>query len=97
MKAPHHDFEAFVTKALARVPPSISRFISWLRHPARRWIRIPAALLLLAGGVLWFLPLVGFWMLPLGLILLAEDFPPLKRRLGKAAARLEAWWKKKRA
>jgi hypothetical protein len=34
--------------------------------------------LLTFGGVLGFLPLVGFWMLPIGLALLAEDVQPLR-------------------
>jgi hypothetical protein len=38
--------------------------------------RVP--MLLICGGLLGFLPILGFWMLPLGLLLLAEDVPPLK-------------------
>ena len=30
-------------------------------------------------GVLGFLPVLGFWMIPLGLALLATDLPPLAR------------------
>src|SRR5215467_15648034 len=29
------------------------------------------------GGVFGFLPVLGFWMFPLGLVLLADDVPPL--------------------
>jgi hypothetical protein len=35
-------------------------------------------LLLTLGGFFGFLPLVGFWMLPLGLALLADDVPLLR-------------------
>jgi hypothetical protein len=35
-------------------------------------------MLLICGGLLGFLPILGLWMLPLGLLLLAEDVPPLK-------------------
>lgn len=39
-------------------------------------------------GLLGFLPVLGFWMIPLGLALLATDIPPLgrwlRRRLQKA-------------
>jgi hypothetical protein len=35
-------------------------------------------MLLICGGLLSFLPVLGLWMLPLGLLLLAEDVPPLK-------------------
>ena len=34
---------------------------------------------LLVGGILGFLPVLGFWMIPLGLALLATDIPPLER------------------
>ncbi|MDT8427605.1 MAG: hypothetical protein RQ757_02435 [Pseudomonadales bacterium] len=30
-------------------------------------------------GFLGFLPVLGFWMIPLGLALLATDLPPLRR------------------
>ena len=32
------------------------------------------------GGCLAILPVFGFGMLPLGLVLLADDIPPLRRR-----------------
>jgi hypothetical protein len=35
-------------------------------------------MLLICGGLLGFLPILGLWMLPVGLLLLAEDVPPLK-------------------
>ena len=33
------------------------------------------------GGVFGFLPILGFWMFPLGLALVIADFPPLRRRM----------------
>jgi hypothetical protein len=35
-------------------------------------------ILLIIGGLLWFLPILGLEMLPLGLILLAIDIPFLR-------------------
>ena len=35
--------------------------------------------LLIAGALLSILPIFGLWMLPLGLVLLAEDIAPLQR------------------
>ena len=47
--------------------------------------------LLIVSGLLGFLPLLGFWMIPLGLALLATDVPPLKHwlmtRLNRARRR----------
>ncbi len=38
-------------------------------------------------GLLGFLPILGFWMIPLGLALLATDIPPLGRWLRKRLQR----------
>ena len=56
----------------------VAGFLRWVRRPSSRLLRIPIAILLLFGGVLSFLPILGIWMLPLGLMLLALDFPPLQ-------------------
>ena len=66
-------------RLIERFPPRLRQAVRWLRQPASRWARIPAGLLLSVGGLLWFLPLLGLWMLPLGLLLLAEDVPVLDR------------------
>jgi hypothetical protein len=50
-----------------------------LRRPSYRWLRIPLGVLLVLGGLLGFLPVLGFWMIPLGLWLLAVDFLPVRR------------------
>jgi hypothetical protein len=34
------------------------------------------------GGFFWFLPVLGLWMLPLGLLLLAYDVPFLRKPVG---------------
>src|SRR5215831_16597589 len=62
----------------AALPPRLRSGIQWLLLPSSTWIRIPAGALLICGGVLSFLPILGLWMLPLGLLLLAEDVPPLR-------------------
>ena len=52
-----------------------------------RAVCIPAGIALTAGGLVGFLPIVGFWMVPLGLAALAQDVPvmrpPLARLLRK--------------
>lgn len=60
------------------IPNWASRPIHWLRQPGAMLIRIPLGLLLIAGGVLSFLPVLGIWMLPLGFLLLAIDIPFLR-------------------
>lgn len=65
-----------------QLPERYARWLQRLRTPAARWIRVPAGLLLIAGGFLGFLPILGFWMLPLGLLLLAIDIPLLRTPTG---------------
>ncbi len=66
-------------KLIGRLPKRLRTTTRWLRRPSSRWVRIPAGLLLIGGSLLSILPLFGMWMLPLGLMLLAEDVPPLRR------------------
>jgi len=72
-----------------RLPQSAGRASAWLRRPSSRWARIPAAVLLMIGGVLSFLPVLGLWMFPLGLLLLAINLPFLRRPVGKSLVWLE--------
>jgi hypothetical protein len=44
-------------------------------------VRSLLGLVLMAGGLVGFLPILGFWMFPLGVALVIADFPPLRRRL----------------
>ena len=63
---------------VAQTVPAMSGAIDWLLAPQRRIIRVPIACSLILGGFLWFLPILGLWMLPLGLLLLAVDIPGLQ-------------------
>jgi hypothetical protein len=65
-------------RLIHRLPQRIRSGVHWVRQPSGRWLRIPVGSLLTLGGILGFLPLVGFWMLPLGLALLADDVPLLR-------------------
>lgn len=79
------------------LPASIARAIHWLREPAMLWVRIPLALLLIACGFVGFLPILGFWMVPLGLLLLAQDVPFLQRPILSLVIWLERAWRRLRA
>ncbi len=46
----------------------------------RPGLRSVLGLLFVVGGIFGFLPILGFWMIPVGLVLIALDFPPLRRR-----------------
>ncbi len=69
----------------------IARAFRRLRdHPSRK-LRLAAGLALVIGGILGILPVLGFWMLPLGLLLLSVDVPWVRR----ARRRLAVWWGRK--
>jgi hypothetical protein len=70
--------DARLDQLSAGLPPHLRAAFQWLLRPSFIWIRIPAGALLICGGLLGFLPILGLWMLPLGLLLLAEDVPPLR-------------------
>jgi hypothetical protein len=56
-------------KLVRRLPPRMGDTVTYLLKPSSRWVRIPSVL--------------GVWMLPLGLALLAEDVPALRSSRGK--------------
>lgn len=79
----------------AKLPAKMRRAIQWLRKPEQKWVRLPSGLLLILGGLLSFLPVLGVWMLPLGILLLAEDIPLFQnlsgKMLGWIARRKPSW------
>jgi hypothetical protein len=72
--------------------PHPQSMVRCLRRPWSRWVRISGGILLIGGSVLSILPLFGLWMLPLGLVLLAEDVPLLRR----ARDRILDWIERRR-
>ncbi|HEV2561234.1 MAG TPA: hypothetical protein VGT78_03750 [Rhizomicrobium sp.] len=47
--------------------------------PASRLFRVILGFGLCLGGLLAFLPVLGLWMLPLGILVLSVDLPPVRR------------------
>jgi hypothetical protein len=88
------DFHAEMDRLQSRLPGWLARLVNWARKPYAVWFRGPAALLFIAGGIVGFLPVLGFWMVPLGLALIAIDLPflrgPFARGLSYINAKLAA-------
>lgn len=59
----------------------LRRAFAWGRARLPFGLRTLFGLLLVVGGIFGFLPVLGFWMIPLGAVLIALDVPPLRRRL----------------
>ncbi len=66
----------------------ITKHYQSLKTTENHWLRKIIGVLLVIGGCLGFLPVLGYWMLPLGLALLAVDWP-IARRWSR---RLTVWW-----
>ena len=77
------DLDRELDRLARNVPAWAAPLIRWVRKPGSGWVRYPLALALIGGGVIGFLPILGFWMIPLGLVLIAEDIPFLQRPLGR--------------
>jgi hypothetical protein len=57
----------------------------------------------MVSSLFWFLPVLGIEFLPLGLLLIADDVPFLRKPVGRAMLWLEqkwltlkGWWQRKR-
>ena len=75
-----------------KLPPGPARFVGWLRKPSSRLVRIPLAILLIVGGIFSFLPVLGLWTLPLGLVLFAQDLPFLEKPMARMLGWIECKW-----
>ena len=47
--------------------------------PGNRVVRIALGVILVLFGLVGFLPILGFWMVPLGLLVLSVDIPRVRR------------------
>jgi hypothetical protein len=78
--------------SLRRTLPWLDGWIAHLQSDRAARIRLPIALVLVLGGMLWFLPILGIWMLPAGLFLLAIDVPTLQPPVSALSIRVRRWW-----
>jgi hypothetical protein len=86
------------------LPAPVARALRWLHAPASRPVRLPLGILSVLASFFWFLPVIGMELLPIGLLLLAQDVPFLRRPVGRglirlldSADRLMRWWSTRRS
>ena len=60
--------------------------------PRSRRLRIVIGALLVVLGMFGFLPVLGFWMIPLGILVLSYEFATVRRW----RRRFELWWAERR-
>jgi hypothetical protein len=63
--------------------------------PANIILRVGLGLLFMVGGLFSFLPVLGVWMIPLGLMILSIDFPPVRRFRRVATVKLVGWLRRR--
>ncbi len=79
-------------RLLTALPSGIRRLLTRVLHPQASWVRRPLGVIMVVGGLCGFLPILGFWMLPVGLIFIGEDIPVVKRLTLRALGALQGWW-----
>jgi hypothetical protein len=69
-----------------------ARFAGYtVKMPGHPLLRIGLGVVLVIFGFLGFLPVLGFWMVPLGLAILAVDVPPVRRFYRRMTVRIGGW------
>ena len=69
----------------------LSMFGRSVTLPENQLLRMGLGVLLCLGGLLWFLPVVGIWMLPLGSMVLSVDIPFVRRH----SRRVAVWFRRR--
>lgn len=62
-------------------------FFAWVRRNVPRGMRLFLGVLLIIGGIFGFLPILGFWMIPLGVMVAAMDVRLYRRWRSRRANR----------
>lgn len=64
--------------------------VRWADRKLPRFVRTLLGIPLVIGGILSFLPVLGLWMLPAGILLIALDIPRYRTRILRWAEEQEA-------
>ena len=64
-----------------------------IKLPSNRVARVGLGAAFVAGGLLSFLPVLGIWMLPLGVIILSHDFASVRRVRRRSQVGLTRRWR----
>ena len=62
-------FDRLLARSASRLPDRLARAMAWLVSPSAFLLRLPLGILFIIGGIFSFLPVLGVWMLPLGILL----------------------------
>ena len=76
----------FPPETRRRAAGAIRASLDWFRRWAPPGTRLPAGLVLMTGGAFGFLPVLGFWMIPLGVAVAMLDIGPAWRWLRRQSS-----------
>ncbi len=76
-----------------QVPPKIKIGKDYYALPTSRVARTVIGLALIALGIFGFLPVLGFWMIPLGLFVLSFDWAFARRWRRRVSVWLARRWR----
>lgn len=65
--------------------------------PGNPAVRIGLGILLILCGIVGFLPILGFWMVPLGLLVLSVDVPAVRRFRRRMEVKWGRWRQRRQA
>lgn len=68
-----------MTRETSSANNSLAHVRAWIRAHVPPGLRLVLGLLLILGGIFGFLPVLGFWMIPLGIFVAGLDLVPLWR------------------
>ena len=72
-----------------KVTATTLRLLRWGNRRVPMGVRSVFGILLMVAGVFGFLPIIGFWMFPLGLAFVALDIPWTRQHIHNWMERLE--------
>jgi len=61
----------------------VNRMLAWVKQNVAPGFRFVLGLLLVFGGIFGLLPVLGFWMIPLGIAVAALDIRPFSQFLAR--------------
>ncbi|MBD0416569.1 hypothetical protein [Oryzicola mucosus] len=73
-------------------PRRIRIFGREIAMPQSRGLRIAIGVLLIFCGFFGFLPILGFWMIPVGVLVLSYEFAMIRRYRRRTAV----WWARRK-
>ncbi|MEZ5559812.1 MAG: hypothetical protein R3E86_14870 [Pseudomonadales bacterium] len=71
-----------------RIAATTYRALLWGQNHVAPGIRSLLGIMLMVGGVFGFLPILGFWMFPLGVAFVALDVPSARHHIDRWMVRL---------